>query len=112
MSLMDTMDGAFMVRAYSWAFSSPIRKVYYNLTVTSLSVFVALFVGVIELAKILIQVLGFQGGIFDAIAGFDFISKAGYVIVTAFVVTWVASFVVYKVARVDERWAEAVDKAA
>ncbi|HEX2647867.1 MAG TPA: HoxN/HupN/NixA family nickel/cobalt transporter, partial [Candidatus Dormibacteraeota bacterium] len=66
MSLMDTMDGAFMARAYSWAFSSPIRKVYYNLTVTSLSVFVALFVGVIELAQILIQVVGLRGGVFNA----------------------------------------------
>ncbi|HEX2680098.1 MAG TPA: HoxN/HupN/NixA family nickel/cobalt transporter, partial [Candidatus Dormibacteraeota bacterium] len=112
MSLMDTMDGAFMARAYSWAFSSPIRKVYYNLTVTSLSVFVALFVGVIELAQILIQVVGLRGGVFNAIAGFDFMGKAGYIIVAAFVVTWIAAFVFYKVGRVDERWAEAIDKVA
>ena len=112
MSLMDTMDGAFMARAYSWAFSSPIRKVYYNLTVTSLSVFVALFVGVVELAQILIQVLSLRGGLFDAIAGFDVIGKAGYVIVAAFVLTWIGAFVFYKVGRVDERWAEAVDRVA
>src|SRR6202163_3406705 len=55
MSLMDTADGAFMAKAYSWAFTSPIRKVFYNLTMTSLSVFVALFVGVTELVQILIQ---------------------------------------------------------
>src|SRR5256885_14554004 len=88
MSLMDTTDGAFMAKAYSWAFASPIRKVYYNLTVTSLSVFVALFVGVVELGQILIQVLGLHGPIFNAIARFNFLGVAGYVIVAAFVVTW------------------------
>ncbi len=112
MSLMDTMDGAFMARAYSWAFASPIRKVFYNLTVTSLSVFVALFVGVVELAQILIQVLNLRGGVLGAIAGFDFLGKTGYVIVVAFVVTWVAAFVYYKVRRIDERWSAVVDKVA
>jgi len=87
MSLMDTTDGAFMSKAYSWAFASPIRKVFYNMTVTSLSVFVALFVGVVELTQILIQILHLHGGAADAIAGFDFIGKAGYVIVGAFVLS-------------------------
>jgi high-affinity nickel-transport protein len=91
MSLMDTMDGAFMARAYSWAFASPIRKVFYNLTITSLSVFVALFVGVVELVQILVQVLGLRGGVFDAIARFNFLGVAGYVIVAVFVVTWAAA---------------------
>src|SRR2546427_1258506 len=77
MSLMDTTDGAFMSKAYSWAFASPIRKVFYNLTVTSLSVFVALFVGVVELAQIMIRILGLHGGVFDAVASFDFIGVAG-----------------------------------
>src|SRR6202163_2432786 len=70
MSLMDTADGAFMAKAYSWAFTSPIRKVFYNLTMTSLSVFVALFVGVTELVQILIQAFNLRGGIFTAISGF------------------------------------------
>ena len=112
MSLMDTTDGAFMSKAYSWAFASPIRKVFYNLTVTSLSVFVALFVGVFELAQILIHILGIHGGVFDAIANFDFIGKAGYVIVGAFVVAWVGAFAIYKVRRIDERWAALVDDVA
>jgi len=112
MSLMDTADGAFMSKAYSWAFASPIRKVFYNLTVTSLSVFIALFVGVVELAQILIQILGLHGGMYDAVAKFDFIGKAGYVIVAAFVVTWAAAFVFYKVRRIDERWGEAINKVA
>jgi len=112
MSLMDTADGAFMSHAYSWAFASPIRKVFYNLTVTSLSVFIALFVGFVELAQILIQILGLKGGAFGAIANFDFIGKAGYFIVAAFVVTWAGAFLIYKVRRIDERWGAAVDKVA
>jgi high-affinity nickel-transport protein len=112
MSLMDTTDGAFMSKAYSWAFASPIRKVFYNLTVTSLSVFIALFVGVVELAQILIQILDLRGPVFATIAGFDFIGKAGYVIVAAFVVTWAAAFLIYKVRRIDERWNATIDKAA
>jgi len=112
MSLMDTADGAFMSKAYSWAFASPIRKVFYNLTVTSLSVFVALFVGVVELAQILIRLLHLHGGVFDFIAGFNLLGEAGYVIVAAFAVTWAAAFVIYKVRRIDERWAAAVDKVA
>lgn len=112
MSLMDTADGAFMSKAYSWAFASPIRKVFYNLTVTSLSVFVALFVGVVELAQILIRILGLHGGAFDAIAGFDFIGVAGFVIVAAFVIAWAGAFTIYKVRRIDERWSALVDDVA
>src|SRR5436189_2355967 len=96
MSLMDTTDGAFMSKAYSWAFASPLRKVFYNLTVLSVSVFVALFVGFVELAQILIRLLGLGGGVFDAIAGFDFVSSAGYVIVAAFLAAWAGAFAIYK----------------
>ncbi len=112
MCLMDTMDGAFMSKAYAWAFSSPIRKVFYNLTITSLSVFVALFVGVVELVQILVHVLGLHGPIFDRVAQFDFLGVAGYVIVAAFVITWGAAIVCYKVRRIDERWSAAIDKVA
>jgi len=107
MSLMDTADGAFMSKAYSWAFSNPIRKVFYNLTVTSLSVFVALFVGVVELSQILIRVLDLRGGVFDFVTGLDF-GTLGFVIVAAFVVTWVIAFTIFKVRRVEERWSELV----
>ena len=112
MSLMDTIDGAFMSKAYSWAFTSPIRKVFYNLTVTSLSVFVALFVGVIELVQILIQAFHLRGGVFDWVARFNFVGAAGYVIVVAFVVAWACAFAIYKVRRIDERWSAMVDKVA
>ena len=112
MSLMDTMDGAFMSKAYSWAFASPVRKVFYNLTITSLSVFVALFVGLTELAQILIHVLDLRGPVFGAIAGFDVIGKAGFVIVGVFVATWAAALVIYRVRRIDERWGQAMDRVA
>jgi high-affinity nickel-transport protein len=112
MSLMDTADGAFMSKAYSWAFASPMRKVFYNITITSLSVFVALFIGVVELAQVFIQMFHLQGGIYSAIGGFDIIGKAGYVIVAAFVVAWAGALVIYKVRRIDERWAATVDKVA
>src|SRR2546428_8366758 len=112
MSLMATTDGAFIVKAFSWGFPRPNPQGYFKLNVTSPSVFVALFVGVVELGQILIQVLGLHGPIFDAVASFDFIGVAGYVIVAAFVVTWGAAFVIYKVRRIDERWSAAVDRVA
>jgi high-affinity nickel-transport protein len=109
MSLMDTADGAFMSKAYSWAFASPIRKVFYNLTITSLSVFVALFIGVVELTQVMIQILHLHGPVFASIERFDLIGKSGFVIVAAFVVAWAGAMVIYKVRRIDERWAAAVD---
>ena len=103
MSLMDTADGAFMSRAYSWAFSNPIRKVFYNLTVTGLSVFVALFVGLVELSQIMIQQLHLTGRLWGAIGGLDF-GFMGFVIVGAFVVTWVVAFTIYRTQHIEERW--------
>jgi high-affinity nickel-transport protein len=101
-----------MAKAYSWAFASPIRKVFYNLTMTSLSVFVALFVGLIELTQVLIKGLGLTGGVFGAIAGFDLIGRAGYFIVAAFILAWVAALMIYKARRIDERWAQGMEKVA
>jgi high-affinity nickel-transport protein len=112
MSLMDTADGAFMAKAYSWAFTSPIRKVFYNLTMTSLSVFVALFVGVVELLQVVIQRYDLKGGVFGAIAAFDLVGRAGYFIVAAFVVAWAAALLIYKVRRIDERWSEKISRVA
>jgi high-affinity nickel-transport protein len=112
MSLMDTADGAFMAKAYSWAFTSPIRKVFYNLTMTSLSVFVALFVGVVELMQVLIQRFDLKGGIYGAIAGFDLVGRAGYFIVAAFVLAWAAALLIYKVRRIDERWSDRISRVA
>ena len=95
MSLMDTADGAFMSHAYRWAFSNPVRKVYYNLTVTTLSVAVALGVGSVELLQVV--------GRWPWIDALDF-NTLGYGIAGLFVATWLTSAVVWKVRRVEERW--------
>jgi high-affinity nickel-transport protein len=108
MSLMDTTDGAFMSKAYSWAFSNPIRKVFYNMTITGLSVFVALFVGLVEVLQILIHSTHASGFPWSAIANLDF-GMMGFIIVGAFVVTWVGAFAIFKVRRVEERWSALVE---
>jgi high-affinity nickel-transport protein len=106
---MDTADGAFMSKAYAWAFSNPIRKVFYNLTITALSVFVALFVGLVELLQLLIGQLKLQGEPWDAVDGLNF-ANMGFVVVAAFVVTWVGAFAIFKLRHVDERWARLLEE--
>ena len=103
MALMDTADGAFMAKAYAWAFSNPVRKLFYNLSVTSLSVFVALFVGVVEIAQILARAAGLDGRFWTGVQSLNF-ETLGLIIVAAFGVTWVAAFAVYRFGRVRERW--------
>jgi nickel/cobalt transporter (NiCoT) family protein len=110
MSLMDTTDGAFMAKAYSWAFSNPVRKVFYNLTVTALSVLVALGIGVLELLQIVIQVAGLRGQPWATIGGFDFVGQAGFFIVGLFALTWVVAVVLYRAGRVEERWGAMVER--
>jgi high-affinity nickel-transport protein len=108
MSLMDTADGAFMSKAYAWAFANPIRKVFYNMTITGLSVFVALFVGVVELLQILIARLGLTGLFWDQVAGLDF-GSMGFIIVGTFIATWIVAVLVYRVRRIEEKWAERME---
>jgi len=103
MSLMDTADGAFMSQAYGWAFSNPVRKVYYNLTVTTLSVTVALLIGTVELLQVVAGRLALDGAFWRFLAGLDF-GRLGYVIVALFVLTWAASLAVWKARRIEERW--------
>ena len=78
------------------------------MTITGLSVFVALFVGVIELSQILVDKLGLEGEPWDTIGGLDF-SALGFIIVGAFVATWVIAFAAFKLGRVEERWSAMVD---
>jgi high-affinity nickel-transport protein len=107
MSLFDTMDGCFMNFAYDWAFANPVRKVYYNITITGLSVFVALFIGSVEALGLLAQDAHLGGGFWSFMQNFD-INKAGFVIVGVFVVTWVVALSVWRIARIEERWAATV----
>jgi high-affinity nickel-transport protein len=104
MTLLDTIDGAFMSVAYGWAFSRPIRKLYYNMTVTGLSVAVALIVGSLELLSVLADRLGLSGGAWDALAGVD-LNLIGYVVVGLFVVTWAVAAAVWRFGHIEERWA-------
>jgi nickel/cobalt transporter (NiCoT) family protein len=108
MSLMDTADGAFMSQAYGWAFSNPIRKVYYNITVTTLSVTVALVIGTIELYQVLATRLELQNGVWGWLANLDF-GRIGYGIVAAFVLTWSISLLIWKKGRIEERWSQMLD---
>jgi len=107
MSLMDTADGAFMSRAYSWAFSNPVRKVFYNLTMTALSVFVALFIGLIEVAQIMARMLNFRGAAWDALENLNF-GIIGGIIVAAFIVSWAGAFLIYRSQHIEERWSAAL----
>ena len=103
MSLLDTLDGAFMNVAYGWAFARPVRKIYYNITVTALSVAVALIIGGIQIVGLLAEKAGIQRGPVAAIADLD-LDYVGYGIVVLFVVTWAASVAIWKLGRIDERW--------
>ena len=103
MSLLDTLDGVFMNVAYGWAFAKPVRKVYYNITVTSLSVAVALVIGGIELISILVDEAGIESGPLAVIAAVD-LTYVGYGIVAFFVLAWLVSLAFWKFGRVEEKW--------
>jgi nickel/cobalt transporter (NiCoT) family protein len=103
MSLLDTIDGCFMNFAYGWAFSKPVRKIYYNITVTGLSVAVALIIGTIELISILTEKTGITSGPLAAIANLN-LDLVGYSIVALFIVTWLVAIMVWKYGRIEERW--------
>ncbi len=103
MSLMDTFDGVFMNVAYGWAFFNPVRKVYYNLAITGLSVFICFFIGTIEVLGLLPMELHFNGSFWNFMANFD-INKAGFVIVGMFIVTWVTALAIWKYGHIEEKW--------
>jgi high-affinity nickel-transport protein len=107
MSLFDTIDGAFMNFAYGWAFAKPVRKVFYNITVTGLSVAVALLVGTIELLSVLAEKLSLTGGVWDFVSNLD-LNIVGYVIVGLFVLTWAIALSVWHFGRIEERWSAKV----
>ena len=103
MSLLDSIDGCFMNFAYGWAFSKPVRKVYYNITITGLSVAVALVIGGIEIVSILTEKLDITTGPLAWVGGLD-LNHVGYAIVAMFVLTWVVALLVWRLGRIEERW--------
>jgi high-affinity nickel-transport protein len=103
MSLLDTIDGSFMNFAYGWAFSKPVRKVYYNIIITGLSVAVALFVGGLEICQVIAQQLNLSGFFWDYALEFN-LNSAGYFIVGAFVVVWSIGLLLWRYGKIEERW--------
>jgi high-affinity nickel-transport protein len=103
MCLFDTADGCFMNFAYDWAFAKPVRKVYYNLTITGLSVFVAVFVGTIEILGLIGSEYNLTGGFWSFMGGLD-INKAGFVIVGVFILTWAVALAVWRFGRIEQKW--------
>jgi len=102
MSLVDTTDSVLMVGAYGWAFRRPIRKLYYNLTITSISVLVALLVGGIEALGLLAQRLQLTGGVWDVVALLNRdLGTMGYFIVGVFVLSWAVSALIYRLKGYD-----------
>jgi high-affinity nickel-transport protein len=103
MCLFDAIDGCFMNFAYDWAFAKPIRKVFYNLTITGLSVFVAFFIGTIEILGLIGQEANLHDPFFNFFQHFN-INTAGFVIVAAFLATWVVALLYWRLGNVEDKW--------
>jgi high-affinity nickel-transport protein len=103
MSLFDTADGVLMSRAYGWAFLKPIRKVFYNLTVTVLSVTVALVIGLLVLTGLVVERLDIHAQPLVWIASLD-LEFVGFAVVGLFVFTWGIALAVWRFGRIEERW--------
>ncbi len=107
MTLMDTVDGIFMTVVYGWAFFNPVRKVYYNLTITALSIAICVCIGSIEVLGLLATELHLNGGFWEVMATFS-INTAGFIIVGMFVVTWATALLVWKFGRVEQLWSSSL----
>ncbi|HVX70848.1 MAG TPA: HoxN/HupN/NixA family nickel/cobalt transporter [Mycobacteriales bacterium] len=103
MCLMDTVDGVFMNAAYGWAFAKPVRKVFYNLTITSISIAVALIIGSVELIGVIADQANITSGPLAAIANIN-LDYAGYGIVGLFVVSWLIALMVWRFGRIEQKW--------
>jgi high-affinity nickel-transport protein len=103
MSLLDTIDGSFMTFAYGWALSEPVRRVFFNIVITGLSVAVALFIGTVELAGLLAQKLGAEGGFWSWVEHVN-VNLLGFVIVGMFALTWAIAMAVWRFGHIEERW--------
>jgi high-affinity nickel-transport protein len=109
MSLMDSIDGSFMNFAYGWAFSKPVRKVFYNLAITGLSVAVALVVGTIELGGLVASELRLSGSFWRWLESIN-INAIGFVIVGLFVATWAIALSIWHFGHIEERWSANLEK--
>ena len=103
MCLLDTIDGSFMNFAYGWAFSNPVRKIYYNITITGLSVAVALLIGSVELLGLFAAQFGWRGTFWNWVSRLD-LNAVGYFVVGMFVLTWAVALLVWRYGRIEEKW--------
>lgn len=103
MCLMDTIDGVFMNAAYGWAFARPVRKVFYNITITAISVAVALIIGTIELIGVIADQAKITNGPLATIADVP-LDYAGYGIVALFFGSWIVALAVWRFGHIEERW--------
>ena len=102
MTLIDTTDSVLMVGAYGWAFVKPVRKLYYNLTITFVSVVVAVLIGGIEALGLIADKFGLTGGVWDAVSGLnDTFGMLGFLIIGVFVVSWIVSMLIYRLKGYD-----------
>jgi nickel/cobalt transporter (NiCoT) family protein len=101
--LFDTLDGAFMNFAYGWAFARPVRKVYYNLVITALSIGAAFIIGTIEILGILTTELHLNGGFWNLMANFN-INVAGFCIAGMFILVWAVALIYWRAGNVEARW--------
>ncbi|WP_412538347.1 HoxN/HupN/NixA family nickel/cobalt transporter [Longispora sp. K20-0274] len=106
MSLLDTLDGSVMRAAYSWALAQPVRRVYFNLIVTGLSVAVALLIGTVQLLALAKDGLGLTGGTWDRLDALSF-DTIGFAVVGLFLVIWLAALAVWRFGRIEQRWTPA-----
>jgi high-affinity nickel-transport protein len=111
MSLVDTTDGVMMLGAYDWAFVRPIRKLYYNMTITLVSVVVAVLIGGIEALGLISDKLGLSGGFWNGIGTLnDNFNNLGFAIIGVFIAAWAISYATYKLKRLDEVDVRAADR--
>lgn len=110
MSLMDSLDGIFMTKAYGWAFTSPLRKIYYNLTTTSISIFVALVIGTIQIINVLATKTDIDNyEPFTTIANID-LGGIGYFIVISFVAAWLLSVLIWKLGKFESKYSSGIQE--
>jgi high-affinity nickel-transport protein len=107
MSLWDSIDGTFMNFAYGWAFSNPVRKIFYNIVLTGISVAFAFVIGGTELLQVAQDRFGLHGTFWDWIAGLD-LNTAGFIITGLLVVIWTGALAVWKFGRIEQRWSAAL----
>jgi high-affinity nickel-transport protein len=107
MMLFDTLDGAFMNFAYGWAFARPVRKVYYNLVITALSIGAAFIIGTIEILGVLTDEIHLHGAFWDLMSNFD-TNVAGFCIAGMFVLVWAAALIYWRLGNVEDRWTSAL----